>query len=125
MNIAIVEQNKLYRESLKTLLNQTADFRVVLDTGDDAELMKFAETTPADIVFFGFECIETQCQKKILEFTKLYPQTKIIILTPSLEICRYESIIQTYGLDVMLKNSTKKDFDLHIRLATSNRQITI
>ena len=115
MNIAIVEQNKLYREGLKVLLNQTPDFRVVFDTDNNSDFLQFLKTNSTDIVFIGFECIETQCSKKLLEFIKLHPEIKIIVLTPSLEICRYETLIQTYCMDVMLKNSTKKDFDKHIR----------
>jgi len=115
MNLAIVEQNKLFREGLKVLLNQTPDFRVVFDTDNNSDFLQFLKTNSTDIVFIGFECIETQCSKKLLEFIKLHPETKIIVLTPSLEICRYETLIQTYCMDVMLKNSTKKDFNKHIR----------
>ena len=120
MNIAIIELNKLYRESLKILLNQTPDFRVVFDTDNNSDFLQFLKTNTTDIVFLGFECIETQCSQKLLEFTKLHPETKTIVLTHSLEICKYETIIQTYCLDVMLKNSTKKEFDKHIRQAVNN-----
>jgi DNA-binding NarL/FixJ family response regulator len=117
MNIAIVEQNKLYRESLMALLNQTPDFRVVFDTDTNSEFLQFLKTNSTDIIFLGFECIESQCSQKLLELIKNNPQTKVIVLAPSLEICRYESVIQTYGLDVMLRNSTKIEFDKHIRQA--------
>ena len=120
MNIAIIELNKLYRESLKILLNQTPDFRVVFDTDNNSDFLQFLKTNTTDIDFLGFECIETQCSQKLLEFTKLHPETKTIVLTHSLEICKYETIIQTYCLDVMLKNSTKKEFDKHIRQAVNN-----
>jgi DNA-binding NarL/FixJ family response regulator len=121
MNIAIVEQNKLYREGLKVLLNQTPDFRVVFDTDNNSDFLQFLKTSSTDIVFIGFECIETQCSRKLLEFIKLHPETKSIVLTPSLEICRYETLIQTYCMDVMLKNSTKKDFDKRIREIENNK----
>ncbi len=121
MNIAIVEQNKLYREGLKVLLNQTPDFRVVFDTDNNSDFLQFLKTNSTDIVFIGFECIETQCSKKLLEFIKLHPETKIIVLTPSLEICRYETLIQAYCMDVMLRNSTKKDFNNHIREIENNK----
>jgi len=120
MNIAIVEKNKLYREGLIALLNQTPDFRVVFDTDTNSDFLHFLKTNHTDIVFLGFECIETQCSEKLLDFIKLHPETKIIVLTPSLELCRYESVIQTYCLDVMLKNSTKKEFERHIRHAVKN-----
>lgn len=124
MNIAIVEQNKLYREGLKTLLNQTPDFRVVFDTDNNSDFLQFLKTNSTDIVFLDFEYIENHCSEKLSEFIKLHPETKIIILTHSLEICRYETIIQTYCLDVMLKNSSKKDFDKHIReIANNTKQI--
>jgi DNA-binding NarL/FixJ family response regulator len=120
MNIAIIELSILYRESLKILLNQTPDFQVVFDTDNNSDFLHFLKTNTTDIIFLDFECIETKSSRKLLEFTKHHPETKIIVLTHSLEICRYESIIQTYCLDVMLKNSTKKDFDKHIRDAVNN-----
>jgi two-component system secretion response regulator SsrB len=124
MNLAIVEQNKLYREGLKTLLNQTPDFRVVFDTDNNSDFLQFLKTNSTDIVFLDFECIENHCSEKLSEFITLHPETKIIILTHSLEICRYENIIQTLCLDVMLKNSCKKDFDKHIReIANNTKQI--
>jgi len=124
MNLAIVEQNKLYREGLKTLLNQTPDFRVVFDTDNNSDFLQFLKTNSTDIVFLDFECIENHCSEKLSEFIKLHPETKIIILTHSLEICRYENIIQTLCLDVMLKNSSKKEFDKHIReIANNTKQI--
>jgi len=124
MNLAIVEQNKLYREGLKMLLNQTPDFRVVFDTDNNSDFLQFIKTNSTDIVFIGFECFETQCSEKLPEFIKLHPESKIIVLTHSLEICRYETIIQTYCLDVMLKNSNKKDFHNHIRQAL-NKSLSI
>ena len=124
MNLAIVEQNKLYREGLKILLNQTPDFRVVFDTDNNSDFLQFIKTNSTDIVFLGFECIENHCSEKLPEFIQLHPETKIIVLTHSLEICRYETIIQTLCLDVMLKNSSKKDFDKHIReIANNTKQI--
>jgi DNA-binding NarL/FixJ family response regulator len=117
MDIAIVEPNKLYRESLRALLNQTADFRVVFDTDSNSDFLHYLQTNHSDIAFLGFDGIETQSSHQLLEFIKLHPKTKIIVLAPSLEICRYERVIQTYGLDVMLKNSTKKEFEKHIRQA--------
>ena len=121
MNLAIVEQNKLYREGLKILLNQTPDFRVVFDTDNNSDFLQFIKTNTTDIVFLGFECIENQCSEKLLEFIQLHPETRIIVLTHSLEICRYETILQTYQLDVMLKNSTKKEFEKHIRETVNNK----
>ncbi len=120
MNIVVVEQNKLYRESLMALLNQTPDFRVVFDTDTNSDCLHYLKTNNTDLVFLGFECIETQCSKKLLDFIKLHPATKIIVLTPSLELCRYERVIQTYCLDVMLKNSTKQEFERHIRHVVKN-----
>jgi len=40
MNIVIIEQNKIYRESLKTALDQIPDFKVVFDTDNIVVLKK-------------------------------------------------------------------------------------
>ena len=124
MNIAIVEQSKPYRESLKILLNQIPDFRVVFDTDNNSDFLQFLKTDSIDIVFLDFEFIETKGSKIILDYSNSLPLTKIIVLSNSLEICRYETIIQTHCLDVMLKNSQKKDFENHIR-ESANKTLSI
>ncbi|MEI6142959.1 MAG: response regulator [Mariniphaga sp.] len=120
MNIAIVEQSKPYRESLKILLNQIPDFRVVFDTDNHSDFLKFLITGQIDILFLDFEYIETRGIEIMLNYSNSFPTSKIIVLSYSLEICRYETILQTYRLDVMLKNSTKKEFDKHIRETVNN-----
>ena len=120
MNIAIVEQSKPYRESLKILLNQIPDFRVVFDTDNHSDFLKFLITGQIDILFLDFEYIETRGIEIMLNYSNSFPTSKIIVLSYSLEICRYETILQTYRLDVMLKNSTKKEFDKHIRETLNN-----
>ena len=124
MNIAIVEQSKPYRESLKILLNQIPDFRVVFDTDNNSDFLQFLKTDSIDIVFLDFEFIETKGSKIILDYSNSLPLTKIIVLSNSLEICRYENNIQNYRLDLMLKNSKKKDFENHIR-ESANKTISI
>jgi DNA-binding NarL/FixJ family response regulator len=121
MNIAIVEQSKPYRESLKILLNQIPDFRVVLDTDNHSDFLKFLITGQIDILFLDFEYIETGNTEIMLNYSKSFPTSKIIVLSSSLEICRYETILQTYQLDVMLKNSKKQDFENHIIEAVNKR----
>ncbi len=124
MNIAIVEQSKAYSESLKILLNQIPDFRVVFDTDNNSDFFQFLKTGKIDILFLDFECIETGGPEIMLNFSNRFPTSKIIVLTYSLEVCRYENILQTYQLDVMLKNSTKKDFENHIYEAV-NKTLSI
>ncbi len=124
MNIAIVEQSKPYRESLKILLNQIQDFRVILDTDNHSDFLNFLKTDTIDILFLDFECIETGGAEIMLNYSNSFPTSKIIVLSYSLEICRYETILQTYRLDVMLKNSTKKDFENHI-IEAVNKAISI
>ncbi|MEI6142962.1 MAG: hypothetical protein WCP85_27035 [Mariniphaga sp.] len=124
MNIAIVEQSKPYRESLKILLNQIPDFRVVFDTDNHSDFLKFLITGQIDILFLDFEYIETGNTEIMLNYSNSFPTSKIIVLSSSLEICRYETILQTYRLDVMLKNSTKKVFEYHIREA-ANQTLSI
>ena len=124
MNIAIVEQSKPYRESLKILLNQIPGFRVVFDTDNHSDFLKFLKTNMIDILFLDFDCIEAVGQEMMLEYRNSFPTSRIIVLSFSLEICRYETFLQRYSLDVMLKNSKKKDFENHI-IEAVNKTISI
>ena len=124
MNIAIVERSKPYRESLKILLNQIPGFWVVFDTDNHSEFLQFLITEKVDILLLDFECLETEGPEIMLEYRNSFSTSKIIVLSFSLEICRYETILQAYCLDVMLKNSTKKDFENHI-IKAANKTLSI
>jgi len=112
MNIAIIENNNLYRDSLKTALNQIDDFKVVFDTDNINTFLKIINIYDFQIVLLDFNFFQTENIKKILQ---LFPETKILILSNYTESCFFDNITNNNSLDFIPKCSNKNLFEQKIR----------
>jgi DNA-binding NarL/FixJ family response regulator len=54
MNIAIIENNNFYRESLKTALNQIVDFKVSFDSDDLNSFFQITDNSDFQIILLDF-----------------------------------------------------------------------
>ena len=115
IKIAIVEKSKLYRESLRTALNQILDFEVVFDTGDYCEIIQFSENQNINLVLLDYSIGKTNCVKTIEQTLKQNPNLKIIILSDFVEAVYFETIIKTGVQNVILKKTGKHDIVKQIR----------
>ncbi|MBN3034970.1 MAG: hypothetical protein JW861_05245 [Bacteroidales bacterium] len=109
INIAIIDQNRTYRESLKTMLEQIEGFRVVLISSDDG-CLSTKDGVRAQIVLFDYNIPPTRWS----EVTKIALATgmpyKILLLT----MFREEFVACNYT-DKMLKSSGKSEFEFQIK----------
>ena len=115
IKIAIVEKSTLYRESLKTALNQMPDFEVVFDTGNYCEIIRFFENQNINLILLDYSIGKTNCVKTVEQTLKQNPNLKIIILSDFVEAVYFETIIKTGVQDVILKKTGKHDIVKQIR----------
>ena len=117
MNIVIIEQNKTYRESLKTALCQVNDFKVVFD----ADNSLFPETichVPVNLLLIDYDLGEAACNETIAKARSVWPSARILYLTNYKEEC---DLNFTKTEEAILKNSSKKEFEDKIRGHQSNK----
>ncbi|MCX8489456.1 MAG: response regulator transcription factor [Cyclobacteriaceae bacterium] len=93
IKIAIVDDNKQFRNAIKTLFKTERDLEIILEADNGARLLEQLETEQPEIILMDIRMpkmngIETS--KKVIE---LYPQIKIITFSQY----DYESnIVQMY-----------------------------
>ena len=111
MNIIIIEQNKIYRESLRTALCQVNDFEVVFDAGNS----RFPESlnkVKVNLILIDYDFGEVKCNDTILKALSIWPTVRFLFLTDYKEECNFDTI-KTSG--AILKNSSKKEFECRIK----------
>jgi two-component SAPR family response regulator len=110
MNIIIFEQNKVFRESLKTALDQIQDFNVFFDTESD----NCPETIyKEDIQLIILDsCLgKNKCSEIISKAVNIWPAVKLLFT-----INYKEEINNGFSnVEYIFKPSTKKEFEDKIR----------
>jgi len=112
MNIAIIENNNFYRESLKTVLNQIDDFIVVFDTDNINSFFQFIDIYDFQIILLDFTFYQNENIEKIL---KKLTDIKFLILSNYTEKCFFDYQIDNNSLDFIPKCSNKNLFEQKIR----------
>jgi len=111
MNIVIIEQNKIYRESLKVALNQIYDFNVVCDI----ENISYPENiTNVEINLILIDCSfgKIVCNEIMNKTLSVWPEVRFLLLADYKQEC---NIHKAKSCDIILKNSSKEEFEIKIR----------
>jgi DNA-binding NarL/FixJ family response regulator len=110
INIAIIDQNEIYRAGLKTLLEQIDGFRVVAEAPGIAWIRKPA-SVPVQVVLLDNSFGNEECREMIRVLSEQIPAVKIIILV----MFREELEFDFGATEVILKSSGKQEFGSRIR----------
>jgi DNA-binding NarL/FixJ family response regulator len=110
INIAIIDQNITYRESLKTLLEQVDGFRVVLDS-PDGTWVKTANENPVQMIIMDGSIGNEKCKELMNQASETGISSKTLILA-----MYKEELDDDFGTaTVMLKSSGKNEFVSRIK----------
>ena len=110
--IAIIEKNNFYRESLKTALNQIDGFEVVFDDDNIALLLDSKAEFSFQIILLDWIYYENEVTRTIV---KLYPGSKILILSNYVESSFPDIQLDGVLLDFIPKCSAKNVFEQKIK----------
>ncbi len=112
MNIVIIEQNKIFRESLKTALKQIAGFNIVFDS-DNNGCFDILSDQQIQLILIDNNITKSKCIEIKKKALVLWPSVKFLLLTSfKKEECNIDLDRAT---NAILKNSSKKDFENRIR----------
>lgn len=111
MNIVIIEQNKIFRESLKTVLNQIQDIEVVFDS-DNFYKLENSGNYQIQLILIDFSISKEKCVNIITDALSLWPSVRFLFM-----INYTEEIPPNFNttVDVIHKNASKKEFENKIR----------
>ena len=123
MNIAIVENNDLYRESLTTALSQIPQFRVRFECRDCSDALAQIARRAVDVILVN----SAVCKEGLSEFVKkihlLSPGTKILMLLDHTEECWYTQAIRCGADDAIPRHSAKNVLEELLRGLTNKREV--
>jgi DNA-binding NarL/FixJ family response regulator len=115
VNIAIVEKNSIYRESLQTALNQIADFKVVLVCGDCTEFYQNFNSLNFNVLILDYNIGDEECLETIRKINQINSEVKVVIFTDYIQICYYKHLIDSGADAVINKNSNKLSIEAQLR----------
>jgi DNA-binding NarL/FixJ family response regulator len=115
VNIAIVEKNDIYRESLITALNQIDDFKVVSACRNSVELYPALDSININVLLLDYSNGCDKCLETIRIINQSNPNVKVVVLTDSLHNF-YDEQLKNSGVDAIInKDSSKALLEAQIR----------
>jgi DNA-binding NarL/FixJ family response regulator len=111
MNIVIIAQNKIFRESLKTVLAQIAGFNIVFDA-DNFYSLENPGNSQIQLVVIDFSISKEKCINIITDALSLWQSVRFLFM-----INYKEEIPPNFNttVDVINKNASKSEFENIIR----------
>lgn len=80
-SVVIVEDHRILREGLRSLLSSNLDFKIVGEAEDGLSAIRLIEEVKPDLVLMDLSMPKMSGLDAIREIKKEYPDTKILVLT--------------------------------------------
>jgi DNA-binding NarL/FixJ family response regulator len=110
INIAIIDKNEIFRESLKILLEQIEGFSVIVDA-NDCNFLNFSDTIPPiQVLLLDNSFGKEKCTVWMKETLAQWKSVKTLMLATYKEELGFGSM----DTEVILKSSGKKEFEYSI-----------
>ena len=110
MRLLIADDERLFRESLRVLLETGTDIDVVAEAGDGQEAVIRARDTLPDLALLDVDMPRMDGIKAARLMRTLTPETKILMLSVHHEENKITSAIQAGALGYILKDTDRIDF---------------
>lgn len=121
MNIIITEQNKVFRESLRTALNQISDFNIILDSDTESYPESIYKKDVHLIIIDSYYLGKNNRINTIINARNIWNSVKILVMINYKEEC-YNCFDN--NIDHIFKNSSKKEFENKIRELLITEKVT-
>jgi DNA-binding NarL/FixJ family response regulator len=115
INIAIVEENCLFRESLRLALSQIVDFSIVLEGETVDTIVRTSAEQSIDSILLSVDAEKAHGYEALKHIRRLFPHVNILALLDYPETCYYEKAITEGANDAIPKCSTKEVIEQHVR----------
>lgn len=109
VRVIIVDDHKIFRESLTYVLESQANFNVVAQANNGLELLSILKHTKPDIVLLDIEMPVMDGVEATREAIKLYPDLKILVLSMHKDEEFYSSMIDLGVKGFILKESDTQE----------------
>ncbi len=110
LRLLIADDERLFRESLRVLLETGTDIKVVAEAGDGQEAVVQARALQPDIVLLDVHMPKMNGIEAAKLIVSVAPQTKILMLSVHRDDEKISSAISAGATGYILKDTDRKDF---------------
>jgi NarL family two-component system response regulator LiaR len=121
LRILIADDERLFRQSLRVLLETARDLRVVAEAADGQEAVVKARTTEPDIALLDVRMPKMDGIKAAKLISSVSPRTKILMLSIHDDDAKIVSAIKAGARGYILKDTDRADFIEIIRHTHAGR----
>lgn len=109
IKILIVDDHKIIRDGIKSMLQNETDYVVVDEASNGKEALQILENTEVDIVIMDINMPEMNGVECTTEITKNYPQIKVLALTMHDEELYLVKMMEAGAVGYILKDLGKDE----------------
>ena len=124
IKVLIVDDQRLFRQGLRSLLEQEEDLRIVGEAADGQDAFTLVQETTPDIVLMDVEMPKLDGIHATRLILDRYPHIKILMLSIHNEDERVISAIRSGASGYILKDADHKEFVKIIRSTSVGKRIT-
>jgi DNA-binding NarL/FixJ family response regulator len=120
IDIVLVEDNDIFRETLELLLDVTPDMRVVASVGDGRSALEAAEELEPDVVLMDYRLPELDGVEATAAMREMCPRAAVVVLTASVEREEHEALLEAGAVACLTKDRELDEIVGAIRDAARN-----
>lgn len=105
INLAIVDDQRLFRKGLISLLENVESVHVLLESADGEELLKKLQTQKPDVILLDLQMQGMNGLETMLHLKQKYPGIKILVLTMYREHALVQDLIRRGAHGFLLKDN--------------------
>lgn len=109
MNILVVDDHKLFREGLLTVLKRVYDFEVILEAADGLQTLNLAAVEDIDLALIDFHLPDITGTALIHELKALVPEIPIIIMSGAEDPAMIRSVMEAGASGFIPKSMEPED----------------
>ena len=121
INLLIADDERLFRQSLKILLESGTDIKVVVEAADGQEAVIGARETEPDLALLDVDMPKMDGIKAAKLITTVSPKTKVLMLSVHHEEDKIRAALRAGAIGYILKDTDRDEF-IEIIRQTHRRQ---
>jgi DNA-binding NarL/FixJ family response regulator len=121
IDVVLVEDNDVFRETLELLLDVTPDMRVVASVADGRAALAAAAELDPDVVIMDYRLPELDGVEVTAEMRKVCPKAAVVVLTASVEREEHEALLEAGAVACLTKDRELEEIVGAIRDAAGRR----